>query len=736
MRTDSALRAIIVPTLALVLLAPAAPAKDLEQIAGERLDPSDYGPAYIESWDEVLVRARFAPPRDLQGPDSHAGEWIVPSKRKSSFPHSGLHYAINKWGDTQMGIGFPEVVDVHGAFFAGQAGTGVWTTGVRAIGFRDGQQIAETDWFTDIGSTPKWFAMDLRGVDRILIESLPVVNGAGWYGMDDLTFAPHDSTGTEGDDVTVVDFEDLGYRTVLTGTTHAGLTWEAGQRAYGPPEAIHPPYKPVRDLQPPVPTSPPLRADTPLRDATLPTLDRNWNALGMTNAFPPDTIGAAGLDHYVVTVNRNIAVYTKGGWRWSNVDFDTWMPGAQGDPRVIFDPDSQRFFVTISGFQNGYIYLAVSTTSNPRDPWFKTSFNTSVGSDYGSWSDYPTLGVDENGVYVAAYMIPRGTMTIHAIDKAPLIAATPSLGAVTSFRNQFAEGAIQPALTYGSTDGEYLISRVSPTYLTVRRVNPPITSPTLSVVGYLQIPEHSDPPSAPAMGSTTPLDTTGPRAMMGVYRDGSLWTCHAIGINGRCGCRWYEVDPATVSLVQYGTVSDSSLYYYYPSLMVNSRRDVVMGFSGSNGSQFVSAYYTGRRGTDTPGSMAPPALVRLGIGPQNHIDPYGFNRWGDYSYTSLDPTDDLVFWTLQAYGDSGNDWRTYAAELYFEPDENCPGDMDCDGQITFDDINRFVEAMGTPGGAGWPYPDCPWLNGDCNGDSDVTFDDINPFVALIGTSCP
>ena len=64
----------------------------------------------------------------------------------------------------------------------------------------------------------------------------------------------------------------------------------------------------------------------------------------------------------------------------------------------------------------------------------------------------------------------------------------------------------------------------------------------------------------------------------------------------------------------------------------------------------------------------------------------------------------------------------------------CPGDLNCDGFATYDDIDFFVEALNCPGGEGWPY-DCPWLNGDCNDDGDVTYDDIDPFVLLIGTEC-
>ena len=47
----------------------------------------------------------------------------------------------------------------------------VWTPGVRILGYRDGANVAQTDWFSDIGAQPKWFAMNLQNVDRIVIES-------------------------------------------------------------------------------------------------------------------------------------------------------------------------------------------------------------------------------------------------------------------------------------------------------------------------------------------------------------------------------------------------------------------------------------------------------------------------------------------------------------------------------------------------------------------------------------
>ncbi len=67
---------------------------------------------------------------------------------------------------------------------------------------------------------------------------------------------------------------------------------------------------------------------------------------------------------------------------------------------------------------------------------------------------------------------------------------------------------------------------------------------------------------------------------------------------------------------------------------------------------------------------------------------------------------------------------------YNDPPVDTRGDMNCDGQVDFDDIALFVQALS--GEANWPYEDCPWLHGDCNEDGTVDFDDIAAFVGLIG----
>lgn len=68
----------------------------------------------------------------------------------------------------------------------------------------------------------------------------------------------------------------------------------------------------------------------------------------------------------------------------------------------------------------------------------------------------------------------------------------------------------------------------------------------------------------------------------------------------------------------------------------------------------------------------------------------------------------------------------------------CRGDTNCDGVISYADINPFVQAISNLAAWQATYPNCPWENCDINGDGAVTFADINPFVALLGSGvqCP
>ncbi|UCE61737.1 MAG: hypothetical protein JSU63_08305, partial [Phycisphaerales bacterium] len=419
-----------------------------------------------------------------------------------------------------------------------------------------------------------------------------------------------------------------------------------------------------------------------------------------TYRIVPDSHGAIGPNHYVEVLNGNFAVYDKEtGAELINMQMVTFLPGSRGDPRAVFDHHSWRWVVIITDFYvSSTIFLAVSLTDDPTGDWFKTSFVT----DPEYVPDYPTLGVDANGIYSGVWI--GGGLTIFAIDKTPLIAPSPSLGTITAFRDlPHMEASIHPAHTYGTPEGEYLISTGTGfDTLHIRRVDPPLTSPTLIDLGEVDIPSFTWAPDAPALGSVTPIDTVGDRLMMSVYRDGSIWTTHTIDVDGRAACRWYEVDVASMMLVQYGTIAHPVLHYYMPAMMVNQANAVVMGFSGSYYLQYPSCYYTGRLSTDPLGEMAEPVTYKYGVAPYNVIDLGGRNRWGDYSYTTLDPVDRATFWTIQEYVHAEDIWGTYIGVL-------STGIVDCNNNAIPDHCDRDC---GTPVGE-CDVPRCG-LSADCN----------------------
>jgi hypothetical protein len=66
----------------------------------------------------------------------------------------------------------------------------------------------------------------------------------------------------------------------------------------------------------------------------------------------------------------------------------------------------------------------------------------------------------------------------------------------------------------------------------------------------------------------------------------------------------------------------------------------------------------------------------------------------------------------------------------------CRGDTNCDGVISYADINPLVQVLGSLSAWQAQYPGCPWQNCDINSDSVISYADINPFVALLAHPGP
>lgn len=190
-------------------------------------------------------------------------------------------------------------------------------------------------------------------------------------------------------------------------------------------------------------------------------------------------------------------------------------------------------------------------------------------------------------------------------------------------------------------------------------------------------------------GNAGVLDPLDDRLQSAHVRNKQLFACHTIIVdaNGvgsaagdRIGIRWYQIDltgdstgngqgteelNTVPALVQAGTIWDPSpnnpLSYYMATIMTNKRDDLVVSGTVSGVTQHTSAFYVGRLATDPLGVLRIGATINdrvyaVGSGAYTRsisaVNQFG-QRWGDYSYVSLDPVDDMTMWTIQEIAVNG-----------------------------------------------------------------------------------
>ena len=243
---------------------------------------------------------------------------------------------------------------------------------------------------------------------------------------------------------------------------------------------------------------------------------------------------------------------------------------------------------------------------------------------------------------------------VWVIPKAQLLAASPP-ATITWFEFPDPPGSdftMQPAHTFGTPGAEYILFEGFSNRLGVAWIDNVSGTPVWH--SPLQVPvapyaSTNSLPDAPQAGIDCTVDTADTRLLNSVYRNGSVWTVHhVVGPSGKVEVAWYRIDPGTGALVSQGRVGDPNRWYYYPSIAVNKDNVAAIGFSGSSTAEFVGGYYTLIQPST---GTAEARRVQLKAGEATYFKTFSGteNRWGDFSATSVDPTDDTSFWTLQEY---------------------------------------------------------------------------------------
>lgn len=417
------------------------------------------------------------------------------------------------------------------------------------------------------------------------------------------------------------------------------------------------------------------------------TIQQNFTGSSFSDSgfIPPDTMGAVGTTTFVELINGRYSVYDKsaGTVLQSSNLFQFWANAgvvingsSPYDPRVLYDPSSTRWYAAAAdspcfpSCANNFL-LAVSKTSDPTQGW--TGFKISSDSTKQHFVDFPTLGFNRDGVYVSANMFPITTgvitNTILAVPKADLLAPTPTVAHATLFENNSLGNtgfALQPAVNLDNGKSAILLSGAFSTNFQRSDIIGDIRSPTLSTGTVIPVMNFPFPGLAVQPGGKLPLDTNGFLVSNVVVQNNALWGVQTVSNNGHDALRWFQIDVASSKVLQEGLIAKTGFDFIYGSIAVNKIGDVVIGFTGSSTSQFASAYATAGTTVNGKTVFGDPLLLRQGVASYERTGlGDSRNRWGDYSATTVDPSNSNSFWTIQERASGLNTWSTQITEIGF-----------------------------------------------------------------------
>jgi hypothetical protein len=483
----------------------------------------------------------------------------------------------------------------------------------------------------------------------------------------------------------------------------------------------------------------PFSARQTLAPQTLGTQFTGATGPNETGAFPPDTMGAVGKTQFGVFLNGRIRTFNKTTGLADgvlNVSPDTFFasvvtpPGAgevsfTSDPNIRYDRLTSRWFVTIIDVtlnattgaitKQNKVLIALSDAASGGVLSPSTVFTIyAFQADATLFADYPSLGVDQNALYIGANMFTLAgafdSTKGFVIPKAPLL--TGSSATVWAFPGMAVGAGVGPfsprgvdnpdPLNSGPTAVGYFIGVDNAFFsaLSIRQVtNPGSTgaAPTMSANISVTTPlTTSFPVKVPHLGNTGGtngrLDALDDRLYAAMMRNGRLWTAHNIAVNNtgtttgtrtRNAARWYELQnlTSTPSVRQSGTLYDNAATndvnqrnYWIPSIAVSGQGHAALGCSIAGTNEHINAFTTGRLAGDTlgtlqdgPGTPAGYTASASAYNPPSDPGGAGGRRWGDNSFTSVDPNDVMTMWTIQEFCNGTNTYGARAVQLIAPP---------------------------------------------------------------------
>ncbi len=427
----------------------------------------------------------------------------------------------------------------------------------------------------------------------------------------------------------------------------------------------------------------------------------NFAGFETPSALPANPAMAAGPTNLVAAATGQIALFAKTGDLQTSRSLDEFFGGALSssgglfDPRVVYDPHVQRFFVlALDGrtSPSSWLRLAVSKSSTPanldigatpaQDWW---GYDIDADRDGGAqvndaWADFAQIGFDQGSLYVTANMRHSDAGNTFAYVKVWIL---PTDGLI--------DGGTAPTFELGAAPASPLANPVSgrPGPCSLRHARSTTASSTSSrPTGWSKVAagsSRSSPSARRRPDRRSPRRTSPCRAGAGrscrracsrARNRGSTRATRASPTRSRAatdcgrhtpiptrrtdrpgrrsaGTRSTPTRPPCCSRATSPIPTRASSTPPFIPTRPAGRGDLRTGAVGP--AAFAAAVFTERLFVDAPGVMRAPATLRAGDATYNVANP---NPWGTYGAIAEDP-DTSALWLFHEYAAAPNEWGTW-----------------------------------------------------------------------------
>jgi hypothetical protein len=450
-----------------------------------------------------------------------------------------------------------------------------------------------------------------------------------------------------------------------------------------------------------VETDPVLQSTDGIRALTAPIV----NVAGGNDAgsCPNDPDGAVGLTQFVQAYNSSYSVYDKTGKLLKGpVDLATIfpkIPSDDGDPVVLYDKFADRWFISefqVSSDPCGFC-VAISQTGDATGAYYVYYFTNSTWTTAGTYPDYLKFSIWSDGYYMTANLGWNGSGTyvqpqqIMVLDRARMLAGKQSAGMIcqnytftpaafggnNSLWNDAKildcdASALPPFGTpnflvffqttaAGGSANEIIIDKlVTDTTKKTVTISKWDSLTTATFSSYFTGGTEKDITQPGSASSLDALDGSFnfrvPYMVFSGYNSVVL-SCSANTGSNVSGIRWYELRQNTstlhFSIYQQSTYAPSDgASRWNGSIGMDEDGDIAIEYAVSSSSIYPSIRYNGRLATDPINTITGTEQTAI-AGSTKAIN--CANRFGDYSETTLDPTDNLTFWNTNEYDGGGTE---------------------------------------------------------------------------------